>query len=672
MWRSLGPYAMGNECDEDCEHQVKPIHFLRFILPHTLQQGKLMIPRMFVKKYGESLPKTVFLKTPNGVEWKVNLVKHDGTIWFQKGWKEFEEYHSLAEGHILVFRYEGTSNFQVTSFLEVDNHFETGGGKRASNDQGNKLLMVEGLKDCRPSERIKNHSTLEFLQQFKKKSSRCVEVEVGSTSSLSKATLHHSSQTCEEEPKTKAKQITALDRANPCCLVVMHPSYLHSQAKLMMPGMFVEKYGEGLPKIVFLKPSNGVEWKVNLVKHDGGIWFQEGWKEFAEYHSLAEGYIVVFRYEKASNFQVLIFDLSALEIDYPFKRVESKRASSNDQGNKPTVAESSEAYKPSQKRKDNLSLEVPQQFKKSSRYVDVDSIRNLSKATLHHTSKQLKEGQHSTAKQITALDKARSFKPCNPSCVVFMRPSYINYKANLHLPTGFGRRYFDSAVKRGDTNLRLANGSVWTASYRIIETSLGTRFVLLRGGWNRFARDNNLKVGDACIFELVDRTKLTFQVYIFRETDKSNCSTSRKKPVTVADEQTTALDRARSFKPFNPSFLVVMHPSYINTHGLGLPAKFCKRHFDLDKKGGDINLQVSNDRVRVWQARYLKRAKRNMFLLSGGWKAFAKDNNLKVGDICIFELIEKITLTFHVHIFREIDNSICSTSQEPANGPPNI
>lgn len=52
--------------------------------------GWQTIPRMFVENYGEGLPKTVFLKPPNGVEWKLSLIKHDGEVWFQKGWKEFE------------------------------------------------------------------------------------------------------------------------------------------------------------------------------------------------------------------------------------------------------------------------------------------------------------------------------------------------------------------------------------------------------------------------------------------------------------------------------------------------------------------------------------------------------------------------------------------------------
>lgn len=47
--------------------------------------------------------------------------------------------------------------------------------------------------------------------------------------------------------------------------------------------------------------------------------------------------------------------------------------------------------------------------------------------------------------------------------------------------------------------------------------------------------------------------------------------------------------------------------------------------------------------------------RRTRFVLSGsgGWKAFVKEHELKVGDICTFELIPGTQFTFQVHIFRD-------------------
>ncbi|KAI4313571.1 hypothetical protein L6164_026536 [Bauhinia variegata] len=79
----------------------------------------------------------------------------------------------------------------------------------------------------------------------------------------------------------------------------------------------MSKYRKNLPNPVFLVLPNGEKWEVNWVKHDGDVYFQKGWKEFAEHYSLAHGHFLVFKYEGKSRFYVHIFDTSALEISYP-------------------------------------------------------------------------------------------------------------------------------------------------------------------------------------------------------------------------------------------------------------------------------------------------------------------------------------------------------------------
>ena len=69
--------------------------------------------------------------------------------------------------------------------------------------------------------------------------------------------------------------------------------------------------------MAFLTIPNGRKWKVKLTKRDGEVWFQNGWCEFASYHALTVGSLLVFRYEGNSQFSVLIFDATATEIEYP-------------------------------------------------------------------------------------------------------------------------------------------------------------------------------------------------------------------------------------------------------------------------------------------------------------------------------------------------------------------
>jgi hypothetical protein len=47
-------------------------------------------------------------------------------------------------------------------------------------------------------------------------------------------------------------------------------------------------------------------------------------------------------------------------------------------------------------------------------------------------------------------------------------------------------------------------------------------------------------------------------------------------------------------------------------------------------------------------------AKKYISCSASGWKIFAKDNNLKVGDACTFELLPTSSIvTFIVHIFKD-------------------
>nr|KYP41676.1 B3 domain-containing protein At1g49475 family [Cajanus cajan] len=86
----------------------------------------------------------------------------------------------------------------------------------------------------------------------------------------------------------------------------------------MIPRSFVKRYGEELLNPVMLKLPNGAKWEVHWTKCDhDDIYFEKGWENFAKHYSLSNGHFLVFRYEGGSQFQVLIFDGSALEIDYP-------------------------------------------------------------------------------------------------------------------------------------------------------------------------------------------------------------------------------------------------------------------------------------------------------------------------------------------------------------------
>ncbi|KAF2296043.1 hypothetical protein GH714_035872 [Hevea brasiliensis] len=90
--------------------------------------------------------------------------------------------------------------------------------------------------------------------------------------------------------------------------------------KLGIPKKFVRKYGNNLPSSIVLKVASGEIWLVELVKCNGEIWLQKGWQEFVECYSLVYGSFLVFEYDQSNcHFNVIIFDKSASEIEYPYR-----------------------------------------------------------------------------------------------------------------------------------------------------------------------------------------------------------------------------------------------------------------------------------------------------------------------------------------------------------------
>nr|GEW01990.1 B3 domain-containing protein At1g49475-like [Tanacetum cinerariifolium] len=91
------------------------LNFLIIILSNDPRStGKL--PKKFTEKHGNDLLERVTLKIPNNDVWKVDLKKSKGEIWLSNGWSEFVEHYGLKFGHLLVFKYEGSSTFGVVIF----------------------------------------------------------------------------------------------------------------------------------------------------------------------------------------------------------------------------------------------------------------------------------------------------------------------------------------------------------------------------------------------------------------------------------------------------------------------------------------------------------------------------------------------------------------------------
>ncbi|KAL6331726.1 hypothetical protein AAG906_016722 [Vitis piasezkii] len=248
---------------------------------------------------------------------------------------------------------------------------------------------------------------------------------------------------------------------------IIHPSFLtHGY-----PVNFLKEYGNSLSNFVFLHLPTGAEWRVELLKLHGEVLFGSGWKRFADFYSIGYGHFLLFRYEGSSHFHVLIFDMTASEIEYPYATT-------------PT-------------HDDNLhevSVGILDDFPSSKTTNHIDTIDVTTSEVVFHPNGASNLPHNACSSHLYdssipnfrdgALERAKAFKSENPFFIVTMRPSYVG---SWHgIPVSFVKRHF----KRYNNKTTLS-----------------------------FARDNSLEVGDVCAFELIKCTGTSLKVVIFQNNE---------------------------------------------------------------------------------------------------------------------------------------------------------
>lgn len=305
---------------------------------------------------------------------------------------------------------------------------------------------------------------------------------------------------------------------------------------MKIPTVFMRRYGDNLKKMVWLNVPTGASWPVELLHTDEGTWLHKGWQEFAEYYSIERFHFLVFRYDGSSRFHVVIFNTAASEIEYP---MESAHHGMHDrQGQLPRrtslVRKLEEIYSdddddesieiveeisaPCKDKKWGRKSENPHQVGKDDGFVHGLQFRGRIKEESYE-GPEMAPNQSFTARDPSALKKststayqrAKAFKSKCPFFVVFMQPSYVSGSFTVNIPLTFVRDYLTATHSRLDMELRLSEGKKkWS-----VRCTYNSRNVKIYRGWKEFVVENNLVVGDVCVFELVMGAKI-FNVTVYR------------------------------------------------------------------------------------------------------------------------------------------------------------
>ncbi|XP_050136183.1 uncharacterized protein LOC126611914 [Malus sylvestris] len=315
--------------------------------------------------------------------------------------------------------------------------------------------------------------------------------------------------------------------------LVVIPKSICTQTKLRIPNKFFRKYGDDLSNPVFLKLPTGSDWKIELRKWEGEVWFGEGWPKFSKFCSLDCCHSLVFGYEGNSTFRVRVFDKDFTEINYPLTMPEMEETDEDDDSDNSSWDDDDDSdcvevldnIMSRSRTRDKCPLSCPQPRKK-----------HRTSSTAEFASKRHGEGTSSTPKRAqtvlgrmhasnargkaaVALRRATAFKSDNPSFIVPMKRTYIN-GYSVWLPSKLCIHTRRLGKHSGAATLRVLDGTTWSVE---MKCEKATRPKLrLQYGWTEFVRGNNLEVSDVCVLVLIDDTKLVFEVVIFRATETAH------------------------------------------------------------------------------------------------------------------------------------------------------
>ncbi|KAJ9170775.1 hypothetical protein P3X46_018855 [Hevea brasiliensis] len=332
--------AFCSQIHESSLLQPKKIRFFKIILEDTVRDKKLEIPRSFVKKYGNALSNQAILKLPDGASWKIELFKGCYVccdVWLSEGWQEFVDYYSVKLAHLLLFTYEGNSQFSVVIFsktaTEIDYplrnmDFKFQEPKREETEDGFSAEAMDvdfpnptksGQEREQPLRRPKNEKTFQRATAFKSKNPLMVinmrpsyvppagnkmvillmkaswSIQLALKNKKKKSLICKEQKTHEKTTPSSSIRITSESARkfvskNPFFKVVMKASYLYLY--LHIPTRFARMHSKHWEKNTITLQVEDRSWNAMLTY--SGSRLTGGWIRFAKENFLKEDDVCIF------------------------------------------------------------------------------------------------------------------------------------------------------------------------------------------------------------------------------------------------------------------------------------------------------------------------------------------------------------------------------------------
>lgn len=567
------------------------------------------------------------------------------------------------------------------------------------------------------------------------------------------------------------RNIEMCDSRKPHFLVGFNSS-LNSE-KLIIPSKFI-KHMEGRDSgIAVLVGPSGNSWPVDLIQQDDGLFFHNGWVSFVKDHCLETGDSLVFRYDGDLHFTVQAFDESSCEKEGAYNADCSQGATNlfnlalkkRDRVNSVLLDCIAEGVPKKMRSTRNPSECTSSQdthelaYSKDDGYTPEDAVcshagRNYAasfldemenagdalnntvtfavpiqaKIVFHNPDEKIGSGTSEEDMWLPPQEAekvARLFTSSFPSFIKVMKRFNISGSYILHIPYQFATEHLP--ICKVKILLHNLKGQTWTVN-SIPTTRVQTSHTFC-GGWLSFVRDNNIDLGDICIFELVRKCELRVRVlrvekegngysskvvheelgadyaeisgcksrkvgansklcsqrvakamtydkkgsahnkekhgnmlknhHLHCQSKISSGDSAIRKPTSSQDKQASFTKSCMSMKSVPeerlaaesfisnfPHFVRIMKKFNISgSYTLKVPYRFSMEHLPNCR----TEIVLHNLKGECWTVNSIPAVRvQTLHTFCGGWSAFVRENDIQIGDICIFELIGKYEMRVHI------------------------
>ncbi|XP_061374995.1 B3 domain-containing protein Os01g0723500-like [Gastrolobium bilobum] len=248
---------------------------------------------------------------------------------------------------------------------------------------------------------------------------------------------------------------------------------------MRVPPKFLKYLDEDFSsKAILIGPSSDL-WQVTIYEKGNDIYIQHGWPQFLRDNLVMHDEFLLFTYDGGNYFRVQIFGKNGCE-SLHFKKIRQEEV----------VIPRKEKGWPEITSAGSLHLHETKPCQEELLLGNEGSVPE--KYFLKpHISTELETSD--------AYKLAESFTSDNPYLKHHLTKSNVKNCCILPIATKFARKYIPEVIE--EIILQNLEGKYWRVTVAFNGTP-SQRYTQFTKGWAKFVRDNKLKKGDICIFEL--------------------------------------------------------------------------------------------------------------------------------------------------------------------------